>query len=112
MSRITKVIHAGKDRIDDHSGTTQLDVLTATLESGRPTTPKEPPTTFPKRKFGDPSLTLPHVRKVPLTPGEVHGLPLTRPGHSQVPSECSQSSVTPPRSLADWTARIRDSFGT
>ncbi len=31
MSRITKVIHAGKDRIDDHSGTTQQDVQTTTL---------------------------------------------------------------------------------
>ena len=31
MSRITKVIHAGKDRIDDHSGTTQQDAQTATL---------------------------------------------------------------------------------
>ena len=28
---ITKVIHAGKDRIDDHSGTTQQDAQTATL---------------------------------------------------------------------------------
>ena len=94
MSRIIEVIHAGKDRIDDHSGTTQQDAQTTTLESDRPTTPKEPQPTFPKRKFGDSSLSLPHVRKVPLTPGKVHRLPLTRLDHRQVPSECSQSSVT------------------
>ena len=82
MSRISEVVHASKDCIDDHSGTSPHDVLTATLESDRPTTPKEPRTTFPKRKFRDPTLSLPQVRKVPLTPGEVHGLPLTRPGHS------------------------------
>ena len=31
MSRITEVVHAGKDRIDDHSGTTQQDAQTTTL---------------------------------------------------------------------------------
>ncbi len=62
---------------------------------------------LPKRKFGDPSLSLPHVRKVPLTPGEVHRLPLTRPGHRQVPSECSQSSVTDETSSVNTTPARR-----
>ena len=53
-----KVIHADKDRDDDHSGTSQPDALRATLESDRPTTPEEPQPTFPERKFGDPSLSL------------------------------------------------------
>ena len=82
MSRMHTVIHADKDRDDDHSGTTQQDAQRATQESDRPTTPEEPLSTFPERKFGDLSLSLPHVRKAPphsgrgpLSPAHTCGSP-------------------------------------
>ena len=64
MSRMNEVIHPGKDRDDDHSDTPQQNAQRATLESDRPTTPEEPLSTFPERKFGD--LSLSHVH--PLVP--------------------------------------------
>ncbi len=95
VTNTQSVIHASKDGIDDQSGTTQPDSLTATLESDGPTTPEEPPSTFPERKFGDPSLSLParsegspHSLRARSTVSRSHVT-----GHRQVPGECSQSSV-------------------
>ena len=54
MSRNNEVIHAGKDRDDDHSDTTQQDVHGAMLESDRPTTNPS----LPERKESPEVLSL------------------------------------------------------
>ena len=74
MSRITEVIHADKDRFDDHSDTTQQDVHGAMLESDRPTTNPN----LPERKVRKFSLSL--SLSLPFTPeGKVSHQPESVP---------------------------------
>ena len=64
MSRVFTVIHAGKDRDDDHSDTTQQDVHGAMLESDRPTTNPS----LPERKVRKFSLSLSLPLSLSFTP--------------------------------------------
>ena len=104
MSRITEMIHADKDRFDDHSDTTQQDVHGAMLERiGQPQNPSLPERKV--RKFSlSLSLSLIHTRRegIPPTGVGTQGPASRGSRHGQVhrvgSHRCSQSSVTPPRS--------------
>ncbi len=116
MSRMHTVIHADRDRDDDHSGTTQQDVQRATLESDRPTTPRTQPRPRSHSQLsqnGSSGISLSHAHTFGSPPSlgaRCTVSPSHVTGHRQAPGECSQSRFVCSQSSVTLTGipRARD----